>query len=70
MLNYVMQITSKTRKKRAEFQMSEVKTLNMGNRNIEKPKRDDVRKGRERLVLGEQHRLNTKIEGGSETDRH
>lgn len=50
--------------------MSEVKTLNMGNRNIEKPKRDDVRKGRERLVLGEQHRLNTKIEGGSETDRH
>lgn len=50
--------------------MSEVKTLNMGNRNIEKPKRDDVRKCRERLVLGEQHRLNTKMKGGSETDRH
>lgn len=50
--------------------MSEVKTLNMGKRNIEKPKREDVKNGRERLVLGEQHRLNTKMEGGSETDSH
>lgn len=44
--------------------MSEFKTLNMDDRNIEKKQRRNVTRGREKLVLGEQYRLSTKMEVG------